>query len=291
VLLALAMRTIVKILGWKWDWALLFALSFLFPPLLLNFVQGQDSVLLFVLVVLSFAAWERERYLEAGLFLGFGLFKFHLVLPCALLLLIRGRWRFAAGFASAALFLAAVSGVWYGSDVFEQYAHFLRLLPQLPISGVHWQAMGNVRGLAGFLASPGSRAGAALVVLISFFLLMVGVWAWRCAGASHEQRRLAYGASVIIALLVGYHLSPHDLILLLLPMAILIDKARHQSGAGRWLPLGLVAFLFLPPIHLLVLSSKYYALMGIFTVILLAATIREIGRSRPARAASATTVQ
>ncbi|MGC1220458.1 MAG: glycosyltransferase family 87 protein, partial [Candidatus Sulfotelmatobacter sp.] len=71
-----------------WDWRLSLVASLTFVPTLLCFLQGQDSLLLLLLVVSSFAALRRGRGLAAGCWLGLGLFKFQLALPLALVLVV-----------------------------------------------------------------------------------------------------------------------------------------------------------------------------------------------------------
>ena len=273
LLLGLTWRTLSKTLHWKLDWGVLFAIGLLFPPLLLNFVQGQDSGLLFALIVFSFAAWDRQRFGLAGALLALGLFKFHLIVPLALLLVIRGRLRFAFGFASIATALAVISGIVFGWGVFQQYTNFLRILPQLPISGVHWQAMANVRGLATFLRGQ-DTSHTFYIALISSVFLLGSAWIWFRAGDSRVLQHLAWSSSVLTAILVGYHLSPHDLTILLLPLALLLDTVQETIGRTRWILAGLVAICFLPPIHLLLLWAKYYALMGVLVVTLVLTTLQ-----------------
>jgi hypothetical protein len=278
LLLVLTWRTLANTLQWKFDWGVLFAVGLLFPPLLLNFVQGQDSALLIALVVFAFTAWDRQRFVLAGALLGLGLFKFHLIVPLALLLSIHGRGRFAAGFVSVGAALAEISGTFFGWGVFEKYIHFLRTLPQLPMSGVHWQAMANVRGLVTFLTGPDGRSQIFYTAIASSILLLGGAWTWLRAGDSRELQHLAWSGSVLTAILVGYHLSPHDLTLLLLPMVLLIGTTQERTGRARWISTVIVAICFLPPIHLLLLSSKYYALMSLAVVTLALLTLQEFLR-------------
>jgi hypothetical protein len=83
-----------------WDWRLLLMASLTFVPVLLNFLQGQDSVLLLLFVTLAFTALRSNRAFAAGCWLGLGLFKFNLVLPLALVLALqKGRNGFVRGFA------------------------------------------------------------------------------------------------------------------------------------------------------------------------------------------------
>ncbi|HEX3323400.1 MAG TPA: glycosyltransferase family 87 protein [Terriglobales bacterium] len=260
VLLAVSIRSLLR--GWnsRGDWLLITPLTLLFPPLLLNFVQGQDSVLLMAVCVFALEALERRSFLQAGALLGLGLFKFHIVLPLALLCLIRGKLRFAVGFLASTSVLIGISLASFGWNIFEQYARFLREWPELPNSGMHWQAMANIRGLIALITTPENRFVTASLLIATVILLGVGAWSWRTAGHSVSLQMIAFSTSVVIALLVSYHLSPHDLTLLLIPMASLIEND-FKSKRLRWAAIALVTVVFLPPIHLIVLHAKYYAWM------------------------------
>jgi len=75
---------------------------------------------------------------------------------------------------------------------------------------------------------------------------------------------LAFADAVLFALLVSYHLNPHDLTLLLLPIAVLLHRAvRRKPRTADWITLGLAGILFLPPLHLWALEANAYALISI----------------------------
>src|SRR5438445_4068145 len=92
----------------KWLPIAIFASS---VPVASALILGQDSILLLALLSASMLAIERERDFMAGMLAGLGLFKFHLLIPLALLLLCWRRFRFFAGFSSVATVLALVS-IW-----------------------------------------------------------------------------------------------------------------------------------------------------------------------------------
>src|SRR5258708_28794529 len=53
------------------EWRVLLPLFFLFPPVLLSFLQGQDSVLLLLIMTLAVVELKRDRNFTAGFFSGF----------------------------------------------------------------------------------------------------------------------------------------------------------------------------------------------------------------------------
>src|SRR5271167_66011 len=79
-----------------------------FAPAVRALMQGQDSILLLLLVTLSMFWLTKNRVVLAGAALGCGLFKFHLVLPLALILAVR-RPRLWLGLGPVA---AVLVGIW-----------------------------------------------------------------------------------------------------------------------------------------------------------------------------------
>ena len=91
---------------WRW-FPIGIVLGFL--PVAAGLVQGQDSILLFVLLVAALSAIERDRELVAGSLVGMALFKMQIVIPLAVLFFLWRRWRFVAGFAVSAGLSSLVS--------------------------------------------------------------------------------------------------------------------------------------------------------------------------------------
>jgi hypothetical protein len=104
--------------------------------------------------------------------------------------------------------------------------------------------------------------------------LLKAVADWRGASvdappnsASPENFDVPFASTVVFALLVSYHLNPHDLSLLLLPIYLLANPnwkrtSRPRTAAG-WLRASLLAILLLPPLHLLALRAHSYSLVAI----------------------------
>ena len=59
--------------------------------MVLNFLQGQDSLLLLLVMTLAVAEMKQGRDFTAGCLLGCGLFKFHVILSFVLLVASQGR--------------------------------------------------------------------------------------------------------------------------------------------------------------------------------------------------------
>jgi hypothetical protein len=283
-LLALAARIAQPLTSW--DWKVTLIASLMFAPILLCLLQGQDSVLLLLLMTLGFVALRRRREFAAGCWFALGLFKFQLVLPVVFVLAFRkSRLHFLAGFTVVALVLAGISAAISGWSIFAIYAKFLLQLPMQQFAGVIPRAMANFRGLASLIFGGSSCVIAVALISIVFFLITVFV-CQRPRPASGQMASAKHGVSpeldwplvptVLFALLVSYHLNPHDLSLGLLPIAVLLRetlvKPQILSSFSRWLIAGLCLIFFLPPVHVLALATHLYALLSIPLIALFVAS-------------------
>src|ERR1700681_3307358 len=98
---------------WRWLPAAVFLCFF---PVAAALVQGQDSIVLLLLMLTSAVSFYRGRDTSAGVFLGLALFKIHFAIPVAVLFLLWRRWRMVAGFSVTGVALAAVSWSLAGID-------------------------------------------------------------------------------------------------------------------------------------------------------------------------------
>src|SRR5206468_10870372 len=80
-----------------------------FLPFGAALVQGQDSIMLALLLALAFRLLKQENLFWAGMVLGLGVFRFQLLLPFIFCFLIWRKWRMIAGFSITASAAAAVS--------------------------------------------------------------------------------------------------------------------------------------------------------------------------------------
>jgi hypothetical protein len=298
--LAVAARRLAQEALGPWDWRTLLAASLIFIPLLLCLVQGQDSLLLLLLVILAFTALRRDRAFAAGCWLGLGLFKFQIVLPLLLVLIFtqgRGaRVALGKGFGLIALLLAALSAAISGWPVFNIYPRFLLHLQEQPFAGIVPEAMANLRGLTYFFLHDDHSPGAVVAVaILSAAALIKTLRNWKGArpeskpGLGFQNRDdfdLAFATTVLFALLVSYHLNPHDLSLLLLPVSLLLHRmltgGPRLPRAQKWMTLGLLGILFLPPLHLWALRAGVYHLVALPVLLLFLAIRTVIARQNQA---------
>lgn len=212
-------------------------LPFLFVPLILVFVQGQDSILSLLLYCLAWRQFEKKNDLRAAALLALALFKFQFALPFALLIAIRRGWRFTGGFllASAAIvFLClAIVGVAGAAD----YVHLLSGVTSSIDKSLFAQtmtppprAMANITGLiyaCGGRFLPSSMAFNAVSGLFSLALLV-----WCARAVRRVDEKTAFAIALLCSLLVSYHFGFYDLTLLLLPMALLANRMNRYILAS-----------------------------------------------------------
>jgi len=266
----------------NWTWRVLLPLLFLFVPVLLDFLQGQDALLFLFFLGSALAALEGKKEFAAGCFLAGGLFKFHLALAVVLPVLSTGRKKVLAGFASVAAALLLISVEISGWGVVVSYPRFLAHFSQLPLAGVHKEQMANLRGLFGLAFPSMAPLALGMTVFSSLLVLWLAASSWVVlARRATQGAALPFANAVIGAILVSYHLSPHDLVILLLPMALILHHLRTRTdipGWSRTLFIATLAVLFLPPLHLVSLQVRIYTYVCFPILALFGVTYAEIRR-------------
>ena len=231
VLLRNSVRSLEDLRVWQ-----LVILCLAFFPVLANFHQGQDAILLLLLVVVAFRCLEREENLFAGCWLALGIFKYHLILPLALVLAMwRGR-KLLLGFASVAAGVVIVSlGIvgWHGALRYPPYAW--RVVSQPILGGLPFRRLPNLLGLIGGwpLMERVTLLRQVFVISASIVLLVITV-RMRDKETSHKSFRLSFSCAVIMALLLGYSTNTYDLCLLILPLALAADYWMTAPAASSW---------------------------------------------------------
>jgi glycosyl transferase family 87 len=274
----------------------LIMLSFIFAPLALNLLQGQDVAILLLCYAITYAKLRRNQAFTAGCVLALGLFKPHLVLPCFVVIFVVSKsWKFVGGFAAIAALLFVISVAISGWRALLAYPSFVVNLGHVQLAGYHPNAMANWRGLVSLLMRS-SRLETAVLVVGSVLLLWLAIAAGRRLNSTAESTRagddattvfnLAFANTTVATLLVSYHLSPHDLTILLLPMAVVLAELRRRGL--RMKPLDIVLaivllFLFFPPLYVITLGLHTYALLSIPIIIFFGCLLMLLQRAAQTR--------
>ena len=221
-----------------------------FFPVAVALLQGQDSILLLFLYGLAFSALATRRAFVAGVCLALALFKFQLVLPLVVVLLVRRQWKAVAGFSFMAFVLLLVSAAVVGWNGVRAYPDFVLRLNRSPgQAGIDPRDMPNLRGLvAGSLHLAGLPA-MLLIIVLSIALVALAVHWWRVQPG--QKFELGFSLCLAVTTIVSYHLFVHDLSLLMLPILLLAEQllAGQIVGRARHILAASLAVLFFTPLY------------------------------------------
>jgi hypothetical protein len=267
--------------GFRWSVVLLGYLMFI--PLLLDFLQGQDSVLLLFVLASTFVALKKGQKFSGGCLLACGLFKPHLALPVLFALVPGAGKKLLTGFALVSIILLLISVGICGWDVLSAYPRFVMQSQSLPLAGIHPEQMANLRGLMVRLFPHRAPIELGLTMVASILVLSLVTLGWATAAKCRKgMADLAFANTVTAAILVSYHLSPHDLTVLLLPLSLIFNYIFVTMGIPIWMRVALIATLavvFLPPLDLFLLRQHSYAYASLPILTLFCLTHVEISRS------------
>jgi hypothetical protein len=213
----------------------LFAACWLYLPTWAWFGFGQATALILLIYTGCFVLLRRGRDGWAGVCLSCLAFKPQLALALALLLVVRGRWRaLAAGAAGTAAWLAIGATLAPGA-----LSAYLALAPQLgALLRFHGYDTFGVQSFFGFAcllldaASPRAADVLAAVLTLGALGWLAGRWRrvpWHPGTADWD---LALAATLAIGLLASPQLYLYDLMLLLLPFAIVWARSPLEPPLG-----------------------------------------------------------
>ena len=242
------------------------AIFITFLPIAACLMQGQDSILLLALLFGGYVLLKRGQAASAGALVACGIFKFQIVIPLAVLLLLAGRKRFALGFAPVAGFLTLLS-VWVAG--IDGTCAYLRDLLGMSVGlstadqrlrfGVVPTSMANLRGLTYGLMHWGNLAAGTQVAiaLVSIAVLVFSVRAMSRMSAYSN----AYLLAIVAASLLSYHFLIHDMSVLLLPIAVISDRFTLREISDSSAParvLSSATLLFVAPAWMAVSAPTFF---------------------------------
>ncbi len=234
-----------------------------FVPVASALMLGQDSILLLALLSASMFALDKERNFTAGALAGLGLFKFHLLIPLALLLLCWRRIRFFAGFSSVAAALALISIVVSSPAQIRFYAGSLLNIGQGGNGGAHEllryplpiTMMASLHGLVnGIFEAPSIQRTIVTILLVAAVMLWVAIAVPRTC-----PTQWMVSIALTTAVLVSYYLFIYDLTILLLPLAAALSRstAPFRGKNGRLLSAACI-LVFLAPACMILWTDYFY---------------------------------
>jgi Glycosyltransferase family 87 len=226
-----------------------------FLPVTMTLMEGQNSILLLVIIILSLLNLHRGNDFWAGILLGLASMKFQYVIPVALLFLVWRRWRFLGGIAISAFGVVVIS-VWLtGVTGFVSYLHLLgnmsaRFSSQTGVHlGVRPELMPNLRGLI-YAVGGGPSPGATLVTIF----LSAGLLLWTAT------RPPSLSLAMLAALLVSYHQTFTDAALLIVPLGMAAASYCETATLRARYVLLICAAIIGAPVVLLLTGVRFYLL-------------------------------
>lgn len=251
-----------------------------FYPVLVALVQGQDSILLLLLLTFFVVSMEKGHQFRAGVVLALCMFKFMIVLPVVGALVFARKWKCSAGFlagmAALTLITAAAIGPSGISGYFTTLFQFSRSAPQT--TGDAPYVMPNLRGLLIAVASNHLSRIEVTAIALSAAISIFAIVSRRVAASRERLTALHLSAIIVMAILVAYHLYTHDLAILVLPLLVATSHfaAGNNHSTNRIIFYTAAAALYSAPL----IAPSYISMPALFFSILLlqVALYREIGR-------------
>lgn len=231
--------------------SLAFLSAIAFFPIAIGTIQGQDVILLLLLVVLALVSIDRKREVLGGAILAAGLFRPQLAVPLIVLFAFR-RWRILLGVLPVTAVLGGITVAYLGWNGPADYVRFV-----LHLEGTHARAFGvervpNFRGL--FMDLPGlDPAGPVAHSLIFLSSAIVFLLALSKLRSSRAPVIEFFGLAIVTSILVSFHALVYDLSVIY-PIALVL-LARLMKGLGRIRAsdLLLTLLLFLTPLYVTLL--------------------------------------
>ena len=245
----------------------LFAAALIFFPVFITLFQGQDLILLLLIVSATYASIKRENDFFAGCILCLGLFRPELVLPIALLIVLNRGKRFAAGFLVAAAGLILISAAVVGPETLLAYPAYVWHMERLHGHGSIIPAdMPNLHGLISLFVRNQTATMIAIVVA-SATVLAISAWRIRWPEIAGNTERM-FCLATLCSLLISFHALKHDLALLVIPvMFACAEWNGPPSTPSRELLLWPVLFFFCTPILIfLLLGLEKFCLVALVLI-------------------------
>lgn len=236
------------------------ALIAAFAPVIYTLIFGQDSIALLLLFLASWISFQRGDEFSSGLWLGASCFKPQFALVAAIMFLLWRRWRLFVGILLMGTILGGMSVLTVGipgTIGYMREAFFSMSTANAKYAIVPWH-MPNVRGTVYFLAGGHEHRIVVLVITALCFL-----WA--------TFRRPSFPFAVSIIGLLSYHTLMHDMIIWLIPLALILEGLSQREcespaakatiivaallGAEIAMLQGWSIFLFVPLVALMVVCA------------------------------------
>ncbi len=196
-----------------WPGVSLLAFLVLSVPADWNYLLGQTDALLLLPGVAAAVLLQRGDRTAAGLCLSLLLLKPQVAWLALPALAAARQWRALAGAAAGTAVWLAVSAVVAGPPALSQWIALL---------AGHGPAVASSIGLPALAAATGGSAAGFTAAAVLGVGACVAAWRWRAALAAQPMVALALG--LVASALLGPHVYPYDLVLMLVPLSVLAAR-------------------------------------------------------------------
>jgi hypothetical protein len=212
----------------RWKWAP-FMLVASFFPISRALLQGQDSILLLLVLSGVLVLLDRDDRLPAGLMLGLGMFRFQIILPVALLFLLWRQFRFLLGFLISSA-VAVLASIWmvglHGALMYVQYMLSISVKLNSEAAMEKYSdtplEMLNLRGLiSALLWERVPHIWMEVAILVASVLVI----------AVASRLKMSLPLAIVAASLVSYHFIAHDASIWLIPIFLALCGPSVSEGA------------------------------------------------------------
>ena len=226
-----------------------FWLSLTFFPVAVTLVQGQDTLLTVLLFTSAITLMNQDRDRAAGILVALALYKPHMALPVALILIWRRGYRFLEGFLAGTSVVLLLTTLVTGVKGWQQMAEIWRYVVSNTGSTLwHAEAMPNLRGLIWQLRL-GAQTTMLLNAVLSVALFVAAAWLLR-----HQKRAdKIFAPAMALTLLIGTNVNPHDPSLLVIPIMAMIAAGKKSMALC-------VAAIYSAPLLMIIGNGALYAL-------------------------------
>ncbi|MGC2211305.1 MAG: glycosyltransferase family 87 protein [Candidatus Korobacteraceae bacterium] len=241
---------------------LILLLSLAYWPNAMVLFQGQDSILVAVLLVEAFVQLKQGRDGRAGVILALGMFKFHLLLPLVACLAMNRQWRVLKSFAAVACCVGALCVAMVGIGGVHQYLELLPQLSRMPLARyIRAEEMPNLRGLLSTLLTGTPRLIG--ISILAACAAVCGAVAWSLPGQDRGRRfDLFFACATAGSYALSFHSYEHDMAAMF-PGLMLAGSAVAHVGSWRlrMACLGTMALLWFSPLYIFLSYHNVLCLM------------------------------
>jgi hypothetical protein len=239
---------------------------FFFFPLYIAILQGQDSILFLLMVLLAWREMEQARLRTAGIILAIALIKPQIILPLTVLLTIRYGRRLAEGFTAGTAGVVLLNYISSPGGA-ERFLQLIRNSAGRHAGGAWYVrplVMANLRGVAFAVFEKHLSEQEQLWIVGAASAVLLTVVAFCMRRVRSEQ--LTFAVALLTCLLISYHLYPHDLTILAIPI-LAIAKEMHA-----WKKV-LIVLLYVSPLAFFLIGSQVFYLTAVSLMIALVALL------------------